>query len=250
MPGFANALLESLTPVGLGGSKMIKLCGSIVVAAGIAAIGLASPAFAVDTDPKLDQKLKDATAVYHELLATPDRGVPEALLKQCRCIAVIPHVLKGAFVFGARFGRGVMSCRNPEGNWSPPSFVSITGGSWGLQIGGESSDLVLFFMSERGARSLMTSSKITLGGKASVAAGPLGRSGEASTDLKLTAEIYTYAKSKGLFAGLSLEGARLAADKKSNARYYGQPVSVQQLLFERRAPRVPEEAEAFRTTLP
>jgi lipid-binding SYLF domain-containing protein len=229
---------------------MNRLSGSIVGAAVIAAIGLTSPAFAADPDTKLDQKLKDATAVYHELLSTPDRGVPEALLKKCRCIAVIPHVLKGAFVYGARYGTGVMSCRNAEGKWSPPCFVGITGGSWGLQIGGESSDLVLFFMSERGARSLMTSSKITLGGKASVAAGPFGRSGEASTDLKLDAEIYTYAKSKGLFAGLSIEGARLAADRKSNAQYYGRSVSVKQLLFEHWAPRVPEEAAEFRKALP
>jgi lipid-binding SYLF domain-containing protein len=143
-----------------------------------------------------------------------------------------------------------MSCRNAEGKWSPPSFVGITGGSWGLQIGAESSDLVVFFMTERGARSLMTSSRITLGAKASVAAGPFGRSGEASTDLKLNAEIYTYAKSKGLFAGLSIEGARLAADQKSNAQYYGQPVSIKQLLFEHKAPRVPEEAETFRRALP
>jgi len=229
---------------------MIRLNGGIGVAALIAVIGLATPAFAADPDTKLDQKLTDATAVYHELLTTPDRGVPEALLKDCRCIAVVPHVLKGAFVYGARFGTGVMSCRNAEGRWGPPSFVRLYGGSWGLQIGGESSDLVLFFMSERGARSLMTSSKITLGGEASVAAGPFGRSGEASTDLKLNAEIYTYAKSKGLFAGLSLAGARLGADRKANTRYYGQPVSVKQLLFEQKAPRVPEEAETFRKALP
>ena len=229
---------------------MNRLSGSIGLVAVIAAIGLASPAFTADSDTKLDQKLKDATAVYHELLSTPDRGLPEALLKKCQCIAVIPHVLKGAFVYGARFGTGVMSCRGAEGGWSPPCFVRLYGGSWGLQIGGESSDLVLFFMSERGARSLMTSSKITLGGQASVAAGPFGRSGEASTDLKLDAEIYTYAKSKGLFAGLSFAGARLAADQESNARYYGQPVSVKQLLFEHKAPRGPEEAEAFRKTLP
>ena len=229
---------------------MNRLSGSIGLVAVIAAIGLASPAFTADSDTKLDQKLKDATAVYHELLSTPDRGLPEALLKKCQCIAVIPHVLKGAFVYGARFGTGVMSCRGAEGGWSPPCFVRLYGGSWGLQIGGESSDLVLFFMSERGARSLMTSSKITLGGQASVAAGPFGRSGEASTDLKLNAEIYTYAKSKGLFAGLSFAGARLAADQESNARYYGQPVSVKQLLFEHKAPRGPEEAEAFRKTLP
>jgi lipid-binding SYLF domain-containing protein len=229
---------------------MNRLASSIGLVAAVAAFGLASTVFAADTDTKLDQKLTDATAVYHELLSTPDRGVPEALLKDCRCIAVIPHVLKGAIVYGARYGTGVMSCRNAEGKWSPPSFVGITGGSWGPQIGGESSDLVLFFMTERGARSLMTSSKITLGGKASVAAGPFGRSGEASTDLKLNAEIYTYAKSKGLFAGLSIEGARLAADKKANAQYYGRPVSLKQLLFEQSAPKVPEEAETFRKALP
>ena len=223
---------------------------SIGLVAVIAAIGLASPVFAKDTDAKLDQKLVDATAVYHELLSSPDRGVPEVLLKDCRCIAVIPHVIKGALVYGARAGSGVMTCRAPGGQWSPPSFVDIAGGSWGLQIGGESSDLVVFFMNERGARSLMTGSKMTLGGQASVAAGPFGRTGEASTDLKLKAEIYTYAKSKGLFAGLSIAGARLAADKDANARYYGQPVSVKQLLFDHKAPRVPQGAEAFLKVLP
>lgn len=213
-------------------------------------IGMASSTFAADANAKLGEKLTDATAVYRELLATPDRGVPEALLKDCKCIAVIPNVIKGALVYGGRFGSGVMSCRNAQGHWSPPSFVRITGGSWGLQIGGESSDLVVFFMSERGARSLMMGSKLTLGGNASVAAGPIGRSGEASTDLRLKAEIYTYAKSKGLFAGLSVEGARLAADPKSNAAYYGHPVSAKQLLFEQKAPRVPDEAEKFRSVLP
>ncbi len=229
---------------------MNRLSITIMVVAVIGALGATSPVSAADTDTQLDQKLTDATAVYNELLSTPDRGVPKALLENCRCIAVIPHVLKGAIVYGARFGTGVMTCRNEHGTWSPPSFVRLYGGSWGLQIGGESSDLVLFFTSERGARSLMTGSRITLGGLASVAAGPFGRSGEASTDLKLNAEIYTYAKSKGLFAGLSLAGARLSADKKSNAQYYGQPVSVQQLLFEQKAPRVPEDAEAFRRALP
>ena len=229
---------------------MMRLSVSIGVAAVIAAIGMTSPAFAANTEVKLDQKLTDATAVYRELLSTPDRGVPEALLKKCQCIAVIPNTLKGAFVYGARFGTGVMSCRTPGGKWSPPSFVRLYGGSWGVQIGGESSDLVLFFMTERGARSLMTSNTITLGGQASVAAGPFGRSGEASTDLKLNAEIYTYAKSKGLFAGLSIAGARFAADTNANTLYYGQPVSVKQLLFDHDAPKVAGDAEAFRKALP
>lgn len=227
--------------------------GTAVLAAVLGLAGLALPAFAAseaEKAEKLDQKLIDAKAVFQELLATPDRGVPEALLERSRCIAVIPHVVKGALGYGARYGTGVMSCRNEQGEWSPPSFVRIGGGSVGLQIGAESSDLVLFFMTERGAHSLMTGSKITLGGKASVAAGPLGRSGEASTDLKLDAEIYTYAKSKGLFAGLSIEGARLSANQEANARYYGKPVTVDQLLFGHDAPPVPAEAEAFRSALP
>jgi SH3 domain-containing YSC84-like protein 1 len=206
------------------------------------------PAFA-GPDAKLDQRLQDAKAVYRELLASPDRGVPEALLRDCKCIAVVPHVIKGAMVYGARHGTGVMSCRT-NGGWGSPSFVSLTGGSWGLQVGGESSDLVLFFMSERGARSLMTSSQITLGGKASVAAGPVGRTGEASTDLKFDAEVYTYAKTKGLFAGISIEGARLAADQRANALYYGRGVTAKQLLFENRVPRVPTEARQFSAALP
>jgi lipid-binding SYLF domain-containing protein len=135
--------------------------------------------------------------------------------------------------------------------WSAPSFVKLTGGSVGPQIGFESTELVLFFMNDRGARSLLTGSKVTLGGKASVAAGPFGRSGEASTDLKLNAEIYSYAKSKGLFAGLSLEGARLAAENEWNAKYYGAGTSVKGLLFEPTSvTNVPEAADGFRRTLP
>jgi lipid-binding SYLF domain-containing protein len=229
---------------------MTRLSGWAGLVAALTAVALVSPAFAAGDDAKLDAKLKDATAVYRELLSTPDRGVPEALLRDCKCVAVIPHVLKGALVWGGRYGTGVMSCRGEGGAWSPPCFVGLTGGSWGLQIGAESSDVVAFFMSERGARSLMTGSRITLGGKASVAAGPFGRSGEAGTNLELKAEIYTYAKSKGLFAGLSLEGARLAADKKSNARYYGRPVSVNELLFEHRAPGLSAAGERFRAALP
>lgn len=216
----------------------------------VLALAWSVPAFAgPGPDAKLGQRLKDATSVYKELLSSPDRGVPEVLLKDCKCIAVFPHVIKGAMVYGARHGTGVMSCRNSSG-WTPPTFVSLTGGSWGLQVGGESSDLVLFFMSERGARSLMTSSQVTLGGKASVAAGPFGRTGEASTDLKLDAEVYTYAKTKGLFAGLSIEGARLSSDQKANSRYYGRYVTAKQLLFEDKVPRVPTEAQEFRTALP
>jgi lipid-binding SYLF domain-containing protein len=129
-------------------------------------------------------------------------------------------------------------------------FVSLKGGSWGLQIGAQKTDLVLFFMTERGARSLVTKSKITLGGDASVAAGPLGRSGEAATDLHLKAEIYSYAKSKGLFAGISLEGTSLTVSKKANEMYYGKPVSAQAVLFGHNEPNMPQEAQDFVAVLP
>ncbi|TMQ73148.1 MAG: lipid-binding SYLF domain-containing protein [Candidatus Eisenbacteria bacterium] len=225
---------------------MTKLGGIMVAAVGAC---LALPALADKNVDDLNQKLVDAKAVYGELLATPDHAVPEALLKECSCIAVIPHAVKGALGYGARFGSGVMSCRTASG-WSPPTFIKLTGGSVGLQFGAEASDLVLFFTNDRGARSLLTGSKVTLGGKASVAAGPFGRSGEASTDLKLNAEIYSYAKSKGLFAGLSFEGARLAADNEANRTFYGSGVTVKQLLFDATVTNVPASADDFRRTLP
>jgi len=210
------------------------------------ALTLASPALG---DARLEQRVRNANEVYRELLQEPDRGVPQALLERCRCIAVIPHVIKGAIGYGARYGRGVISCRDSAGAWSPISFVTLTGGSVGFQIGGESSDFVLFFMTERGARSLI-SSKFTLGGKASVAAGPVGRSAEASTDLKLDAEIYSYAKAKGLFAGISLEGARLAPDEKANEQYYGVPASARWLLFGHDRPHNPPEAAELLSAFP
>lgn len=229
---------------------MNKFARTIVATAAIGAFALSATAYAGEPKAELDQKLENATAVYQELLNAPDRGVPEALLSKSKCVMVIPHAVKGAMVYGARFGTGVMSCRNEAGAWSPPSFIGLKGGSFGPQIGAETSDLVLFFMSERGARSLMTSSKITLGGQAGVAAGPIGRSVEMGTDLKLDAEIYTYAKSKGLFAGAALTGARLTADKKNNKEFYGTPVTLKQLVFEHKAPNVPASARSFMSALP
>lgn len=195
------------------------------------------------------KKLTDATAVYHELVSAPDRGVPKELLERCKCIAVLPGVLKAAVGYGARHGSGVMACRTATG-WSAPAFVNISGGSVGLQLGAESTDLALFFMTDRGARSLVNGSRFTLGGKASVAAGPFGRSGEASTNLELKSEIYSYSRSKGLFAGVSLEGARLAPNHQDITDYYGRGVTYKQLLFGNRMSALPAEAGAFRTALP
>jgi len=191
-------------------------------------------------------KARDA---YQELMNIPDQKVPQDLLAHAKCVAVFPGVVKGALGWGGRYGHGVMSCRDANGQWSPPSFVTITGGSVGFQIGVEKDAIVLFFMTEDGARSLVKS-KFTLGGKGSVAAGPFGRTAEASTDVKLNAEIYSYAKSKGLFAGISLEGAKLSCDNESNTKFYGSPVKPEELLFDHKAPTVPAAAAHFTDVLP
>jgi len=207
------------------------------------------PAAALARDAeKLERKVRRAEEVYEELLGAPDRTVPERLLERAECIAVFPNVIKGAIGWGGRHGRGVVSCRQ-DGDWSPPAFFQISGGSFGLQIGGQSTDFVLFFMTEDSARSLIKS-KSTLGADASVAAGPLGRTAEASTDLRMDAQILAYSKSKGIFAGISLEGGRLAPDPKSNAAYYGELLSAREILFEGRVRKVPSEARSFQKALP
>lgn len=214
-----------------------------LVVSGTAAAGESSEA------AKQGKKITEAKAVFHELVSTKDRSVPKQLLEDCKCVAVLPGVLKAAMGFGARHGSGVMACRTAHG-WSAPAFVNISGGSFGFQIGAQSTDLVLFFMTDRGARSLVNGSRITLGGNVSVAAGPFGRSGEAATNLELKAEIYSYAQSKGLFAGISLEGARLAPNPTDITNYYGHGVTADQLLFGSGPKQTPAEAEGFIGILP
>jgi lipid-binding SYLF domain-containing protein len=215
----------------------------------IAILGLLIGATAVHADAERIERVDRAREVFQDLIHSADRAVPESLLVHAKAIAIFPRVLKAAIGFGGRYGKGVVSCRDSAGHWSPPAFLTLTGGSWGLQIGAESAEVVLFFMTERGTRSLLDS-KFTLGAKAGVAAGPVGRTAEAATDLKLDAEIYSYARSKGLFAGISLEGARLAADDRSTRSFYGEPVSARALLFEHKAPRVPPAAEKLIQSLP
>lgn len=221
-----------------------KITIAIALAAWMAASAV--PSFA---KPDLPRKVERAQEVVEELFDAPDREIPEELIEDAVCIASIPGVIKGALGWGGRHGRGVISCRKDGGKWSPPAFVKISGGSLGFQIGAESTDLVLFLMTENSIESLLKS-KFTLGGQASVSAGPVGRTAEASTDARLNAEVYTYARSRGLFAGVSLEGARLAADQKSISRYYGRRLWPEQILFEQDVPRVPKEAKAFRKALP
>ncbi|MFQ5719688.1 MAG: lipid-binding SYLF domain-containing protein [Acidobacteriota bacterium] len=194
-------------------------------------------------------KLKAARAVYQELMNAPDAGVPEALLEKAECIAVIPGVVKVAFIWGGRHGRGVISCRNESGTWSPPSFLHLTGGSFGLQIGAQATDVVLFVMTRRGAKALVKS-EFTLGADASAAAGPVGRTAQGLTDITLRAGVYSYARAKGLFGGLSLSGARLGSSDKMIAKYYGKRIPAEVILFSHQVPQMTEDARAFLAVLP
>ena len=186
-------------------------------------------------------RLDHAGAVLHEIMSAPDRGIPEEVLDHAKCVAVVPHMLKGGFVFGAENGRGVATCRTANG-WSAPAFFTITGGSWGLQIGIEGVDLVMIIQGDRGMQHLINSN-FELGGDASAAAGPVGRHASADTDWKLNTEVLTYSRAKGLFAGLTLTGASIRRDDDSTEAIYGHDVSTHRILHGEIA--IPASAEPF-----
>jgi len=173
-------------------------------------------------------RTQKAAQVFQEIMNTPDQGIPQDLLESAKCIAIIPGDVKFAFIFGGSYGRGIATCRTEQG-WSAPMFVAIDGGSIGYQIGGSSTDLVMLFMNDHALKSLM-SDKFKLGADASVAAGPVGRNAAAGTDLKLTAEILSYSRSKGVFAGVSLDGAVMQADKSGDRAMYGDDVDRHEIL--------------------
>jgi len=173
-------------------------------------------------------RLNNAATVLHEIMSTPDKGIPEEVLDHAKCVAVVPHMIKGGFVFGAENGRGVATCRTAKG-WSAPEFFAITGGSWGLQIGVEGVDLVMIIQNDKGMQRLL-SSKFQLGADASAAAGPVGRHASADTDWKLNTEILTYSRAKGAFAGLTLSGASVRRDDDSMQAFYGHHVTTEAVL--------------------
>ena len=186
-------------------------------------------------------RLDHAGAVLHEIMSAPDKGIPEEVLEHAKCVAVVPHMLKGGFVFGAENGRGVVTCRTSDG-WSAPAFFTITGGSWGLQIGVEGVDLVMIIQTDRGMQQ-MISSKFQLGADAAAAAGPVGRHASADTDWKLNTEILTYSRAKGAFAGLTLTGADIRRDDDSTEAIYGHDVPTRRILHGEVA--VPASAQSF-----
>ncbi|MGC2173457.1 MAG: lipid-binding SYLF domain-containing protein [Candidatus Sulfotelmatobacter sp.] len=197
-------------------------------------------AVASDRDDDVNRTHK-AAQVFKEIMSTPDQGIPSDLLESAKCIAIIPGDKKFAFIFGGSYGRGVATCRNKHG-WSAPMFVAIDSGSVGYQIGGSSTDIVMLFMNDHALQSLM-SDKFKLGADASVAAGPVGRNAAAGTDLKLNAEILSYSRAKGIFAGVSLDGAVMQADKSGDKAMYGDDVNRHEILDGKVA--VPASARAL-----
>ncbi len=197
---------------------------------------------------KIDERVKNATEVLSEIMAIPEDLIPPSLLNNAQGIAVIPGVIKAGFIIGARHGRGVLSVRNETGSWSSPAFVILTGGSIGWQIGVQSTDIILVFKSRKNIEALMQG-KFTLGADASVAAGPVGRHTGAGTDVRLQAEIYSYSRSRGLFAGVALEGAALQFDNRAMESYYQSPGLSARALFLGSGVRVPFSAIQFRRTL-
>jgi lipid-binding SYLF domain-containing protein len=182
------------------------------------------------------QRLQMSTDVIHAIMATPDKGIPEEVLNDAKCIVVIPDLVKGGFIVGGEHGRGIASCRTARG-WSAPAFVSVGGGSWGLQIGVEGVDLVMVVMNDRGLQHLL-SSKFELSGAASASAGPVGRHASAGTDWTMNTEVLTYSRSHGVFAGITLNGAVVEQDADSTRAIYGRNASFQSILSGRvRAPR-------------
>jgi len=202
------------------------------VAIALAALTLTLlPRLAVAQQVETD-RLTEAARVLEEVLSAPDKGVPEAIVEQARAIVVIPSTVKGALLIGAQRGKGVMSVKSPSG-WSAPAFVTLTGGSLGFQIGGQATDIVLVVMNERGIENLAQNT-FKIGGDASVAAGPVGREATASTDYKLQAQILSYSRSRGLFAGVSLAGSTIRADRDANEKIYGVGYSTRNVVVERK----------------
>ncbi len=176
-----------------------------------------------EKENKAEGRIKAAATVLDEIQSAPDNGIPEEVLGSAECVAVVPSMLKGGFIVGARYGRGVASCRTPKG-WSAPAFFTIEGGSFGLQIGGQAVDLVMLIMNDNGMKNLL-SSEFKLGADASVAAGPVGRHAAADTDWKLKAQVLSYSRARGVFAGLELSGAVVKQDKDSTREFYGRMVA-------------------------
>jgi len=212
---------------------MIHTKCAIAMMAGLLSLAPLSSARPSDEAKAENERLQNAGKVMQEIVGIPD-DIPQDLLDKARCVVVVPSVLKAAFVVGASYGRGAMVCRTGKdftGPWSAPAMYALEGGSFGLQLGGEATDFVLLVMNDRGASSLLHS-KVKLGADASAAAGPKGRSAEADTDAYMRAEILSYSRARGVFAGISLDGSTLRPDGEANRRLYGNSVTAEKIIAE------------------
>lgn len=205
-------------------------------------VGLTGPP-SVAAEQKELQKIHDAEAVLKMSATAPDKGIPRGLLERAECIGVFPGLTKGAFVVGAEFGRGVFTCRQKNGAMGAPAFFTIGGGSFGWQFGGEQADLVLLIMNDNGVKHLLQD-KFTLGGEASAAAGPVGRTAQAGTDAQMHAEILSWSRSRGVFLGVSLKGSVIKPNNDASEEFYGRPVTAADLLVAQKVP-APAAAESF-----
>ena len=212
---------------------------------GLALVTTTLSGFAQDDKDKIQDRLTSAQAVMTEIMATPDKGIPRGILAGAQCVTVIPAYKKGAFVVGAQYGQGVATCRTPNG-WSAPVFVQLAGGSFGWQIGGQSTDLVLIAMNQNGLQDMLKN-KVKLGADAAASAGPVGRNAQAGTDWKLNAEFLTYSRSKGLFAGLDLDGTVLSQNQDMTRAEYGSDIPFDVILKGNQP--VPDDAKPFVRTV-
>ncbi|MGH9758296.1 MAG: lipid-binding SYLF domain-containing protein [Candidatus Acidiferrales bacterium] len=202
-----------------------------------------------DSKSKDESRLENAGQALQEIMNIPD-NIPQSIIDKADCVIVIPSVLKAAFIVGGSYGRGAMTCRSGKdfrGPWSAPTMMALEGGSFGFQIGGQATDFVLLVMNQRGASAIL-SSKVKLGADAAAAAGPVGRNAQADTDVTLRAEILTYSRSRGLFAGVSLEGSTLRPDDDANERIYGKPVTAEDVALKSAVP-IPASARLMISTL-
>ena len=221
---------------------MMKLAGYALAFA--LSIG-SGTSFAENDRAKLDKRLSNASAVLNEVMATPDKGIPQTILAGASCVVVIPSFKKGAFVVGGQYGQGVATCRTPRG-WSAPVFVQLAGGSFGFQIGGQSTDLVLVAMNQNGLQHMLAN-KFKIGGDAAASAGPVGRNAQAGTDWKLNAEFLTYSRAKGLCAGIDLDGTILSQNEDDTRTIYGANIPFSSVLDGSQA--TPMEARPFVRTV-
>ncbi len=213
----------------------------VCVAVGVVSIVVGSlPAWAQSDEA---ERVGEAATVMEEIMAAPDGGIPTSILEAADAIAIFPSTIKAGFVFGGHRGRGVIIGRDAEsGAWSPPAFLTLTGGSFGLQIGGQSIDLILVVMNERGVENLLRN-EFKVGGDASAVVGPVGRDIEATTDIQLRAEILSYSRTRGVFAGVTLKGSTIRADRDANERFYGERLDSSEIVLEAKA-GAPFDADA------